>query len=91
MITPEVSKGFGFRRIRLLVRRALHVVPFLHAMAGGLGSAALIWMCLVGHGVEALGAVAAGVFLGGLANLNADVRRILRPRRLRAASAHGGV
>ncbi|NKQ27582.1 hypothetical protein [Streptomyces galbus] len=86
VITPEISQGFGLRRIRRWLRK----MGFLGAGAILLATSGLTWLWLTGHPVEVVAAVLAALLVAPLDTARQNLKRAARRRRARRLFGRDG-
>ncbi|MEU1131048.1 hypothetical protein ABZ383_14490 [Streptomyces sp. NPDC005900] len=73
VVTPGVSRGFGFRRGLDAVRGFLQTVPALHVVGAVVAVSGLVWLWDTGFWAEVAANVVAAGIVAGLAALRKDM------------------
>ncbi|MDQ0913740.1 hypothetical protein QFZ22_009812 [Streptomyces canus] len=81
VVTPGVSRGFGFRRGLDAVRRFLQTISALHVVGAVVAVSGLVWLWDTGFWAEVAANVVAAGIVAGLAALRKDIGSGLRRLR----------
>ncbi|MEV5479334.1 hypothetical protein AB0L66_44640, partial [Streptomyces sp. NPDC052207] len=73
VVTPGVSRGFGFRWGRNVVRGFLQMVSALHVVGAVIAVSGLVWLWDTGFWAEVAANVVAAGIVAGLAALRKDI------------------